>query len=620
MPSVKRGLAKNRRKIVPKEAALASLSEPLPRVAPVVLVAGAVLVMSVWTWGRWPDLLIDFSRDLYTASQLAEGKVLYRDIAFFTGPLSPYLNALWLRLFGASLHTLVICNGVVLIGFLWLLYRMLREVGSRFAATTACLVFVTTFGFAHLVPMGNYNFICPYSHDMVHGLVLGVGAVYCLARYAHGHSAKMAWATGIQLGLVQLTRAEVSMPVLLACCAGVALLAREPREPWRMLLLRVLAPAVALPLVAFVLLGMLMPWGSALHGVLGSWVWVFDPAVSGMALYRESMGLADLSGNLGRILAWSAPYVVVLVPAIVFALRIRPEQRGRQASLIALAMAAALLLIIGWRHAGPADLARPLPFFVVLLGVTTWAALAKTPSESPQRATLIVRLTFVVLALGLLGKILFDTRLFHYGFVLALPGTMLMVLALLDWIPEWIAKRNGAATAFRWVALALLTGFVGIYLQLTGTCLARKNVPVGEGGNAFLADSRGHQVNAVLAFLAREIPPHMTLAVVPEGVMINVLAQRENPIACINLMPPELATLGESNVLAALQKTPPDVIVVDLDRISPEGLRFRNETYARSIATWILTHYQRVARFESPPSDPMRVRLGVLRYQPAPAS
>jgi len=126
--------------------------------------------------GRWPDLLIDFSRDLYTSAQLAEGKVLYRDIAFFTGPLSPYLNALWLRLFGTSLRTLAVCNFVVLIGFLWLLYRTSREVGSRFAATAACLVFVTTFGLAHLVPMGNYNFLCPYSHDMVHGLVLGVGA------------------------------------------------------------------------------------------------------------------------------------------------------------------------------------------------------------------------------------------------------------------------------------------------------------------------------------------------------------------------------------------------------------------------------------------------------------
>ena len=577
-----------------------------------------VLVMLVWTWGRWPDLLIDFSRDLYTSSQLAEGKVLYRDIAFFTGPLSPTLNALWLRLFGSSVRTLVLCNLAVLLGFLWLLYRMLREIGSRLAATSACLIFVTTFGLAHLVPMGNYNFICPYSHDMVHGLVLGVGAVYCLARYARGHSANMAWATGIQLGLVQLTRAELAMPVLVACCAGMALLAREPREAWRPLLLRVLGPAVALPLVAFVLLGVLMPWGSALQGVLGSWVWVFDPAVSGMALYRESMGLADPSGNLGRILAWSVPYAIVLVPAAVLALRTRPEQWGRQATLIVAAGATALLLIVGWRHAGPTDLARPLPLFVALLGVVTGVALAKAPSEFAQRAPLIVRLTFVVLALCLLGKILLDTRFFHYGFVLAVPGTTLMVLALLDWIPQWIAKRKGRATTFRWTALALLTGFVGVYLQLTGTCLARKNVPVGEGGNAFLADSRGHQVNAVLAFLAREIPPDRTLAVVPEGAMINVLARRRNPIACINLMPPELATLGESNVLASLDKTPPDVIVVDLDRIGQEGLRFRNETYARSIATWILAHYELVARFESPPSDPMRLRLGVLRYRSGP--
>ena len=230
MPDVKRSSATNRRKAPQPEADASSLSEPLPRWAPAVLVAGVVLVMLVWTWGRWPDLLIDFSRDLYTSSRLAEGKVLYRDVAFFTGPLSPTLNALWLRMFGSSLRTLVVCNLAILIGFLWLLYRVLREIGSRFAATAACLVFVTTFGLAHLVPMGNYNFICPYSHDMVHGLVLGVGAVYCLARYARGHSARMAWATGIQLGLVQLTRAELSMPVLVACGTGVALLARDWRH------------------------------------------------------------------------------------------------------------------------------------------------------------------------------------------------------------------------------------------------------------------------------------------------------------------------------------------------------------------------------------------------------
>ncbi len=83
MPSVKR--SSPTRKATPPDARVPLLSEPLPRWAPAVSLAGVVLVMLVWTWGRWPDLLIDFSRDLYTSSQLAEGKVLYRDIAFFTG-------------------------------------------------------------------------------------------------------------------------------------------------------------------------------------------------------------------------------------------------------------------------------------------------------------------------------------------------------------------------------------------------------------------------------------------------------------------------------------------------------------------------------------------------------
>jgi hypothetical protein len=217
--------------------------------------------------------------------------------------------------------------------------------------------------------------------------------------------------------------------------------------------------------------------------------------------------------------------------------------------------------------------------------------------------------------LGLLGKILLNARLFHYGFVLAVPGTMVAILALVDWIPAWIVERRGCGTAFRWASVALLGGFTAIYLQLTGTCLDRKATPVGEAGNAFIADSRGEQVNAVLGFLAREVPQHLSLAVVPEGVMINILSGRTNPSFCTNLMPPEIATLGEERILADLNRTPPDVLVVDLDRIGPQGLMFRNEVYATRIASWILAHYQLVAKFESPPAQPMRLRLGVMRYR-----
>src|SRR3989338_9085875 len=82
--------------------------------------------MLAWTWGTWPDVLVDFGDELYTAWQLAEGKRLYADLAYLKGPLSPYVNALLFVLFGTSVRTLIICNAVLLVGFMTLLYHLLH--------------------------------------------------------------------------------------------------------------------------------------------------------------------------------------------------------------------------------------------------------------------------------------------------------------------------------------------------------------------------------------------------------------------------------------------------------------------------------------------------------------
>jgi len=597
-----------------------AIADWLPRSAPTGIIAMVTAIMLMWTWDRWPNFLVDFGRDLYTAAQLAQGKVLYRDIAFFTGPLSPYLNATWLSLFGPTLQTLVFCNVILFIGLLWLLYQVLRRVGSRTAATAATVVFVTMFGLADLVPMGNYNFICPYSHDMVHGLALSLGAILCLARYTDALSPRLAVLAGAQLGLVFLTRAEISFPAWMACGVGLAAtLAYDPRahaKRWA-ILAQVLAPALAVPLAALALLARHMPWASALRGVLGSWIWVFDAQVNGIGFYRESVGLDHVWLNLRRIVAWGLIYSLALAPFVVAALGIRAEQFRRKAAWILVAATVAVLMTALWRHILPSELARPLPLFLAILALVTIRALGKSRIDPIARAPLTARLMLVVLGLGLLGKILLNARFYNYGFVLAVPATMLMVLVLLDWIPASIARRGGSGSGFRVMGLALLAGFVVVHLRISEISLSRNTVTVGDGANSFLSDGRANQLNALLTFLDRKVPPGKTLAAVPEGAMINFLAKRANPNPCINLMPPEIASLGEARVLQQLQRTPPEILVLDLDRISSSGLLFRNEPYAPQIAAWIVANYELMERFETPPEEPMQLRLGVLQFRPS---
>lgn len=69
------------------------------------LTALTFFLLTWLTWRKWPDILIDFGRELYVPWRLIQGEVLYRDLAYLNGPFSPYLNALWFRLFGDSFLT-----------------------------------------------------------------------------------------------------------------------------------------------------------------------------------------------------------------------------------------------------------------------------------------------------------------------------------------------------------------------------------------------------------------------------------------------------------------------------------------------------------------------------------
>jgi len=90
-----------------------------------------------WSWRKWPDPLVDFGRELYFAWQINEGRLLYRDLASLFGPVSPYINALWFRLFGTSLLTLALCNTAIFAATIAGIYHLVRIPTDRATATAA---------------------------------------------------------------------------------------------------------------------------------------------------------------------------------------------------------------------------------------------------------------------------------------------------------------------------------------------------------------------------------------------------------------------------------------------------------------------------------------------------
>src|SRR5262245_41248360 len=100
-------------RVPPKEAARARVSYAI--LGPAALAALFVILVA-WSWRKWGDVFVDFGHELYIPWQLSEGRVLYRDIAYFMGPLSQYFNALMFAVFGVSLTTLIFVNLAILAG------------------------------------------------------------------------------------------------------------------------------------------------------------------------------------------------------------------------------------------------------------------------------------------------------------------------------------------------------------------------------------------------------------------------------------------------------------------------------------------------------------------------
>src|SRR5262249_12655511 len=153
--------------------------------------------LAYWSWGKWPDPLIDFGRELYLPWQITHGRVLYQDLGTLYGPFSPYLNALWFALFGPSLLTLVVCNLVIFAACGAGIYHLIRIATDRITATAAGITTLLLFGFSQYSRIGNYNHVTPYSHEATHGLALSVAVLLCVHRAIETRKASFSAAAGL---------------------------------------------------------------------------------------------------------------------------------------------------------------------------------------------------------------------------------------------------------------------------------------------------------------------------------------------------------------------------------------------------------------------------------------
>jgi 4-amino-4-deoxy-L-arabinose transferase-like glycosyltransferase len=568
----------------------------------VLAIHAAVFVALLWwSWRKWPDPLIDFGRELYLPWRINEGQVLYRDIASLFGPLSPYVNALWFRLFGPSLLTLAIANAVIFAATVFGIYHLVRLSTDRLTATAAGLVSLLLFGFSQYMDVGNYNFITPYSHETTHGMALSVACLVLLHEAFARRSRRLSGAAGLCFGLTLLTKPEIAIALGAGVIAGslamYAVRGDDRGGAGRSVVIFLGMAAVPL-IVFFSYFSIHMDSGSALRATGGAWVPLFGTGITNNVFYRRSMGLDAPVQNAGRMLVTFIAFLALVGAALAVSWgKSAGASSYRGSRWLRIGFLAAVIFALR-----QGTFPRALPLIAITAMVVLITIVMRARDDRDQARSWIVLLSWAAFAVVLLAKMGLNPRISHYGFYLALPATVVAVVVMLWLIPHVLAgwRSQLIARRFQQLALWMLVAAIAPYLVSAHRWYRTRALAVGSGSDRFYASTMGEQgrlVREALAMLDEVRFPGATLAVMPEGVMLNYLMQLESPLRVINLMPPEIMAFGEDDVVRSLEARPPDFVVLINKNMSEYGYpQFGHDArYGLRTRRWIDERFESVS-------------------------
>jgi len=601
--------------------------------APLLIAAVAGWTLS-WSWAYGPDVLIDFGRELYVPWRIVAGDTLYVDLMYLNGPLSPYWNALLFQLFGVGLRTLMIANAVLSGLLTATLYAIFTLTANRLAATVACLAFVSFLAFTQLGDIGSFNYLTPYSHEITHGVFLALLALLVFAqRQRFGNRAVAV--SGFLLGLVFLTKVEVFLAAsagLLTALLGSLWVEHQSRRESVVLVVTFAVANLVSVLFVFLLMLVEIPPAIGFHALVNPLLTLFNSSVTESPFYQWVRGTDQLLDNLTRMGVWVMRYAIAALPLVVLGLAVRTRAWWRWLVPVGVFVVVytstgpgpylsflghgilpspPTVRVYDWPHA-----VRALPVVLPLLGFGVFLALVRARRAGRRTDVLVLRLAIIVFAFTLLAKIFFNVRLYHYGFALAMPGTMVLIAAVLAWIPAWIERHGGSGAVFAAGALGVLLVAGQDLVALVGWRYQSRTHSVGRGVDAFQDGSKAVCVAAVLADLSKRMTPDETLAVVPEGVMLNYLARRRASTPHINFMPIELILYDEDRMIADFQRNPPDFIAVAHKHTVEYGLPLFGMDYGVALFNWVKANYTLLGRCgEAPLREPSEFGIDILEHR-----
>ena len=560
------------------------------------------------SWFKWPDLLIDYGRELYVPWQITQGKVLYADLNHLYGPLSHYLNAFLFQVFGVGLSTLAYFNICLVILLSFIIYDLFKSIFGDFIATLVGICFLVLFAFPQYVGISNYNFVCPYSHEITYGIFLFFLAVFIFRKFLAEPKLVFAALIGFILGLIFLTKVEIFIAGFTSILSGLIFVFWQLKPPNPRKHIFNLIFFFFLPIITFfIYFSFYMSIFDAFNSVIASYKNLFVGDLVNNVFYLWVSGFDNPLKNIALMFEQAGGYVILLIFTIMISYLFTRFKNNALKYIWILSVFALVFVItfldifrINWQ-----GIARPYPIFLFLFFAFLMINLILKRKDKTFVAKYLPFVSLTLFSFLLLLKMILNVHIYHYGFALAMPASLVIVAVLFYYIPMWFSRWGNKTVTMSFMGLFLILAMF-YYFNITKQFYGLKNYAVGEGRDRFLTfdarlSNRGPIIHETLQYIEKAMLKSDTFIVLPESVMLNYLSRRNNPIRFFEFTPNFVRAMGEENILNAISLSRPSFIILSEVDTSEHGARYFGKNYALNLYAWIAKSYDKIVQIGAEP-------------------
>lgn len=494
----------------------------------ILTIATAILGCTAF-WYCHGNISTDVGREAMMSLSVLKGEILYKDILNIYAPMSYYINALFMRVFGVKLESLYLSGALCSIIFLFTLFKISNKFFEKPLSFAITLFVATTCIYNSRL----YNFILPYSYGVIFGLTSYAISLYFLLNYKDTKTSKDLCLCSTFAGIAFANKIEF-LPIFLITLIVLFINKAEIKKILLSVSMFLIAPIIFYGI----------PFVQGLKT---------DDAIYAINIFKKSsvvpsvVEFAKQTGALFRgedVIFWGIS-IIFCGLFLLISVGLFKTTKNKMLLFVAFLITAVVHFISkGETHF------TYLPVATAIIVIWQYKNLVKHPK-------------FLILTIGAIGaslKTFFYLNTDEYG-AYTLPLLLVSAFAMLFLFEEKISEKIK-------FSLSKFSVFVLLAASLSNCCYAAQQLNmyntkiITEKGRIDTRADWANCANSLIKYIEENTSPDDKILFLQEGALFNFLSERSTDMRTYALNMPYIETYGEEKIVEIIKSADFEYITI----------------------------------------------------------